>query len=321
MLSGLILDQNYQDRAMNVVVIGDSRVAEGFSPETANVVSNGRGINFIPLGMPGTTPRIWNYFLRSVNRPSRPLQAVVVMATSFDDSDVLENLDDRVLDINFMMPLLAPRNIPQFVESFHGNAARTRALRAAALPALAMQSDIHAFLCSPLKRIAKVDTYYDHYSKSLYAYPGHPERIPDLPRAILSLPVVDQSMAPPNLVGPLNDYLRDIRRERPASLVEATKTYRKVWYGRIAEYFHSQGIPVFVFQIPRGPFHKELVGDRQTEGALSELAREGDVTLLNTAPFVDLEEPQYFFDFLHLNAAGRQAFSERLATIVTPLIQ
>jgi hypothetical protein len=184
-----------------------------------------------------------------------------------------------------------------------------------------MQADIHAFLSSPLERLADVDVYSRAYSKSVYAYPGRPERIPDLPRSVLSSAVVDQTMVPPNLVRPLNDYLQGIRREPPDSLIEETKNYRKTWYGRIAGDYRHQSIPVFVYQMPRGPFHKELVGDRRAEGVLSELAREDDVALLNTAPFVDLEQPQYFFDFLHLNALGRHAFSERLATIVTPLIQ
>src|SRR5208283_3167868 len=115
-------------------------------------------------------------------------------------------------------------------------------------------------------------------------------------------------------------YLHDIRQQRPVSLIEATKLYRQTWYGRIANDARNRHIPVFVYQMPRGPFHKELVGDRHAEGALAQLAQDGRLVLLNTAPFVDLEQPQFFFDFLHLNATGRQEFSKRLATLVTSLI-
>jgi hypothetical protein len=44
------------------------------------------------------------------------------------------------------------------------------------------------------------------------------------------------------------------------------------------------------------------------------------LVLLGSEPFVDLEQPQFFFDFLHLNADGRKTFSVRLAEMLMPLV-
>lgn len=302
----------YKSGAKNVVVIGDSRVAEGFSIKIANGIGEKDGVNFIGLGMGGTTPRVWYYFLRDIDRPAKSIAAAVLMTTSLEDHGASEDLSNRVLDLSYMTPLLRTTDVPEFVESFHDTAERIRALRTAAFPALALQSDLHAFLASPLARIEKAGQWRRSYSDWMLTYPGHPEHIPDAASS------ADPSAVSADLAKGLGAYLR--RLHRTSGSAEEIKEYRHLWYGRIADYYQNHHTPVFVYQMPRGPFHKQLVGDRPAEGSLLDLEHSGKMTLLPSAPFVELEQPQFFFDFLHLNAAGRQAFSERLAKIVTPLV-
>jgi len=317
-----VFDHDYRQGAKNVLVVGDSRIGEGFSRAAANAIGEKRGVNFIRIGMPGTTPRVWKYFLSSIDRPSQPISAVVLMTSSLRDSEELElgNPNDRLLDVSYMAPLLRLADVPEFVGSFQDRAARIRALRASAFPALAVQSDLHGFLAAPIARIEKARVWSASYPTSLDGYQGRPERIPDVAPSALSAPRFDPAAVSPEIAQSLGDYLRSQRSPRPPTSARNIQEYRKVWYGRIAEEYSARRIPVFVYQIPRGPFHKELVGDRPPEGSLVELARAGKLTLLDAAPFVDLEQPQYFFDFLHLNNVGRQAFSQRLAEIVTPLV-
>jgi hypothetical protein len=315
-----LFDHDYRNDAKNVLVIGDSRVGEGFSPSAANKVGRIHGVNFVRIGMPSSTPRVWNYFLKRVDRESQPLAAVVLMTTSLRDGDYIENMNDRVLDISYTMPLLRLADIPEFVWSFHGHDARMRALLAVALPGLAMQTDLHAFLASPVTRVEKARLWKRYYPEWMNGYLGRTERIPDVAPSALSAPSFDPSLVPPDVAKPLSEYLRNMRAPRPPHLTEEMKEYRSLWYGRIAERYRSRNVPVFVYQMPRGPFHKELVGDQPAEGALLELEGAHKLVLVDSVPFVDLEQPQYFFDFLHLNAVGRLAFSQRLAEIVTPLV-
>ena len=49
-----VIAQRYVPGARNVLVLGDSRTAEGFSSRVAN--QSAPGINFIEAGMAGTTP-------------------------------------------------------------------------------------------------------------------------------------------------------------------------------------------------------------------------------------------------------------------------
>jgi hypothetical protein len=311
-------DHEYKKGEKNVVVVGDSRVGEGFSITVANPVGQKEGVNFIGLGMPGTTPRVWYYFLRRIARHTKPLAALVLMTDSLDDRSVVENLSNRDLDISYMMPLLRTMDILQFVESFHDTDARIRALRAAALPALAMQSDFHAFLTSPIARIEKARQFRRNYAGWMATYSGRPVRVPDVPRSVLFAPWFDPNAVSPNIAQSLGAYLRNLRE--PSHPVEETKEYRRLWYGRIAAFYQNRRVPVYVYQMPRGPFHKELVGDLPAEGSLLDLAHSGKIALLPSAPFVELEQPQFFFDFVHLNGAGRKIFSENLAKIVTPLV-
>ncbi len=317
-LNEAAFDHEYRSGAKNVVVIGDSRVAEGFSTKIANAFGEKHGVNFIGLGLGGTTPRVWYYFLREIDGPAQPLAAVVLMATSLEDHGSFEDLRKRTLDISYMTPLLRTIDVPTFVESFPDISARVQALRAAAFPALALQSDLHAFLASPFTRIEKARQWQRYYSDSIVSYAGRPQRVPDLPHSVLLASSPDPSAVPSDLAQPLAAYLGNLRAMSGSA--EEMKEYRHLWYGRIADYCQTQHTPVFVYQIPRGPFHKELVGDRPAGGSLLDLEHSGKMTLLPSAPFVELEQPQFFFDFLHLNAAGRQAFSERLAKIVTPLV-
>ena len=320
MINMPVFDHDYRTGARNVLVIGDSRIGEGFSPAVANGVGQSQGINFIRIAMPGTTPRVWKYFLSRIDQQSRPLAAVVLMTTSLQDQDADRNLTDRVLDISYMSPLLRLSEAPEFVGSFRDRDARMRALRAAALPALAAQSDLHALLASPLARIEKARLWQNGWAGWVSGYPGRPERLPDVPSGVLAAPALDPDAVPANIAQPLGDYLRDLRTLRaPGDAVEVTG-YRRLWYGWIADFYQSRHVPVFVYQMPRGPYHKELVGNQPAGGGLLDLERAHKLTLLDPSPFVDLEQPQYFFDFLHLNSVGRQAFSQRLAELVTPLV-
>ena len=53
-----------------VLVLGDSRMAEGFSPVVANKLSSLDGFKFVNLTEPASAVNIWDYMLREVD-PTR----------------------------------------------------------------------------------------------------------------------------------------------------------------------------------------------------------------------------------------------------------
>jgi hypothetical protein len=320
MMTRLAAVSAYRPEARNIVVIGDSRIGEGFSSRIANQIGEAHGINFIHLGVAGSTPRVWKYSLQTTEQRTGRFAAVVLMATSFQDTSPFEDLAERVLDISYLMPILRTVDTFEFVTSFSSGGARRQALRAFVFPAVAMQNDVRKFFWSPVARIEKAIVWSNGFPGWFYDYPGRPERLPDISQATLAAAVDDPTVVPASLRDGLVAYLRAARNRPTAEQIEKTAAYRSRWFGRIAEYFQSRGTPVFVVQIPRGPFHQTLVGNNPAQGALAELSRAEKLTLLATTPFLDLEEPQFFFDFLHLNQAGRLAFSQRLAEALTRVL-
>jgi lysophospholipase L1-like esterase len=102
--------------------------------------------------------------------------------------------------------------------------------------------------------------------------------------------------------------------------IEALNAYRSLWIGDITARYREHGVPVIVFQMPRGPYHMQMVPALPANGAYAAMADAGQVKLLDATTFVDLEQPQYFFDQIHLNSAGRRKLSERLPDELSTLI-
>jgi len=54
---------------------------------------------------------------------------------------------------------------------------------------------------------------------------------------------------------------------------------------------------------------------------VADLIAAGTLMALPGDSFADLEQPRYFFDSLHMNRAGRERFSPRLAQFVAAALE
>ena len=133
----LVAAQLRPDRR-NVLVIGDSRIAEGFSQVTANQTAAGDHLNFVRLGLPGTTPRVWALLLQRLDPRRDRFQAVYLMAPSLRDEDIAEDFANRVLDNAYLGPILGLGNLHDYPDSFFLPAARKEARDAVLFPALSL---------------------------------------------------------------------------------------------------------------------------------------------------------------------------------------
>jgi hypothetical protein len=89
--------------------------------------------------------------------------------------------------------------------------------------------------------------------------------------------------------------------------------YRRLWYGKIAREYLAMGVPVYVFLMPRGPFHAKLGCPTALSGSLAKLSANGTLHFLPPQSFAALEVPGNFFDQLHVNAIGRAKLTDLLA--------
>ena len=88
--------------------------------------------------------------------------------------------------------------------------------------------------------------------------------------------------------------------------------HRQLWIGRILERYRNSKTIVILMQMPRGPVVRSSLRRGENPSAVAALVKNDRTILLNPALFDSLESPEYFFDHVHMNTAGRREFTERL---------
>jgi hypothetical protein len=297
-----------------MIVLGDSRMAEGFSARLASEEGQRLGAShaFFNSAVPGTTPRVWYYMLRHYRDLGVRPAAVVLMAESFRDAPS-GAAADRLSDIAYVHPYVGWKDIATFPLSYLTTPRRIEALEAVLFKGWLFQGDIEDFIRQPLKRIKVVELWRKHGGEWIDGYPGHDESLAGL---TLNLATGDIGWppGPETLPRAVRDYVADFEKNRgdPRGTIDAAR-YNRDWYGATAELCHEMGAKLIVFRLPRGPLHYLAAPQGEPRGALTELAAAGDAVLIDENMFDDLEHPGFFFDQLHMNRAGRENFSPRLA--------
>ncbi len=271
----------------SVLVLGDSRIAEGFSAPIAGA-ETANGVHFINGAVPGSTPRCWYYLLREMDPQSSRFRLIVLPVDDYDDEDGAWDWADRDLDLRIVIFSLRLQDAMDFPLSFHDSSARFDALRSTLFKGFVAKEDLQGFLLHPVQRLQKTRQFHDSGIDWLNGYGGNPGSMWDLPQ-------VNQRKTLPQT----GNYAR----------------YRSLWFGKILAKYRGTATRLLIIRVPRGPFPIN-----HAPGQFSHAVRDlnaPELTLADENAFSSLERPEYFFDDLHLNATGRQAFSKLLARIVS----
>lgn len=289
-----------------ILLMGDSRIAEGFSAKLADKVYQNFNLAFINASVPGTTPRVWHYLLRELDPTADRYAAVLIPLQSYDDGFTPENVAARRLDMSYLTPLVGYADLLDYARSFPDQPDRADALTGGLLKGFAYQKDVQDFLQAPRKRLQEVranrgDLPYD------YHYVGHPESLAGLGYD----PARKQFSFPPNLTAvqkkSLEDYLA-LSRAKPYP----NATYVIHWLRKILRRYEDSPTRLVLVRMPRGPVVPAT--GRPEQSVIAERFRATpNVTVLDARLCDDLEKPELFFDALHLNAAGRRLFTVRMA--------
>lgn len=311
----------HEQTRKNIIVLGNSQIGEGFSAITADEASGRTDLHFINAAIPGTSPRVWDYVLREVD-PSADRFAAVVLMVSYDTWGIQADPANYPLDVSYLTPLLRVSDASTFPSSFNTAEQRERAWRAVLLPLQTLHEDALALLANPSQRLKKVRGYYAGWLAAVQQYQGHSEAVPTLaidpatgqPRSWDGIPI--------DLKARLEGYLAGLHNADYGTpqLQNDVNAYVRRWLGSIAERYRARQVPVIVFVVPRGPFHAQIAPTPAPAGAIAELCNTGFVQALPGDAFIQFEKPQFFFDTLHMNHTGREAFSRLLAQKIAPLV-
>jgi hypothetical protein len=276
-----------------VVVFGDSRIAEGFSPPTAAAAVKGR-LHFINWGMPGSVPRVWYYLLRDADPQRNRFSRIVIAFDRYSDEDHDEDPRNWRPDLNFLAGRLRLSDCPDFAQSFTDDGVRQSALAGCLVKGVAYRSDVQAFLTDIPGRLAHAGDWRAHGAEYIEGYGGREQSL-----AGMTADLADRRIDFPP--GATEEQRSSVRRTvLPEAYPQsgAVTTYRKQWLGAMLDLYRNSSTRFVFLQIPR---------------ALESVRRNPKLTILPEDLFKDLERPDVFFDGLHLNRAGREIFSARLA--------
>jgi hypothetical protein len=227
-----------------VLVLGDSRMAEGFSAAVADKLSFVEGFKFVNLAEPASVVNIWDYMLREVDPTRGRYWAIVVpYGIGFEP-----NSADH-LRISMAAPLLRYSDCVRFASAFQRWSGRFRAFTACILRGSAFQSDLVDFLAHPIARIRSVQTE----PKRLQSRDLYRGREYDLVGTSYD-PKTGTVSFPSRLTETQREAIRDSLVKRSQSEIQDFLRMQRDGIQRILNRYSTSPTEIVLTPVPRGPF-------------------------------------------------------------------
>src|SRR5204862_6601284 len=134
-----------------VLVLGDSRIAEGISATLANELGSPAGIKFVSLAEPAASANTWYYMVREADPTSRRYSPIVIpYGIGYEPNSA------DPLRISMTAPLLRYGDCFHFASGFQRWSGRFRAFIACILRGSVYQDDVVDLLSHPVARTTSI---------------------------------------------------------------------------------------------------------------------------------------------------------------------
>jgi hypothetical protein len=307
------LSHSHPVKVPQVMVIGDSRIAEGFSGPIAEKAAGNR-IHFWNFGIGGISPRVWYYMLRDGDPTRRRFSAIVMALDRYTDEDGWDSWSDRTIDLNFVIGRLRLIDCWDFARSMTTMESRGKVLSGCLLRGITLRRDAQELLRNYSDRLKRSKDWRNNGLTYISDYGGRDENLEGLTADFEHRTI----HFPPGLSKLRHDSIQAMVMPPPAPQSGDTTRYRELWLNRIIELYKNSPTKLIFLQLPRAPILKPESAQPATW--LRSAVKRPRVFALPEITFRDLERPDVFFDGLHLNRIGRGLFSEKIAEQVPPLI-
>ena len=286
-----------------VLVLGDSRIAEGFSATLANELGAAAGLKFVSLAEPAASANTWYYMVREVDPTGQRYSAIIVpYGLGYEPN----NADP--LRISMTAPLLRYGDGFHFASGFQRWSGRFRAFIASVLRGSAYQDDVVDFLAHPVARIKNVRQANKTRSRSEYKGRDY-----DLVGTSYDASTGQVMFAPKLTEGQRVAFQKSLIKPSQSDTEYSLKLQRD-WIPRILNRYAQSPTAIVLTPLPRGPF-LELGGfSKGSEIVLPTSVIERARFSVPGHTFDFLEKPENYFDAFHLNAKGRKEFTETLVS-------
>jgi hypothetical protein len=288
-----------------VLVLGDSRIAEGFSATLANELGSPAGVKFVSLAEPAASANTWYYMVREVDPTKRRYSAIIVpYGIGYEPNSA------DPLRISMTAPLLRYGDGFHFASGFQRWSGRFRAFVASILRGSAYQDDVVDLLAHPVARIMNIRQADKTHSRSEYKGRDY-----DLVGTSYDASTGQVTFAPKLTEAQRLAFRKSLIQPSQSDTDYSLKLQRD-WIPRIINRYSESPTAIVLTPLPRGPF-LELGGfSKGYESVLPTSVIQRTSFSLPEYTFEFLEKPEYYFDAFHLNAKGRQKFTETLVSEV-----
>jgi hypothetical protein len=300
-------------RVPDVMVVGDSRIAEGFSARVAAQAASGK-FHFENFGLAGSDPRVWYYVLRDADPQRDRFAAIAITVAPYSDEDGDPDWQSHLTDVNYSIGRLRLVDCWDFARSFPVPDLERQALVGCLFPGATLRRDVRALLANVRARLRKAKDWRKNGLGYEEGYEGKAEDVGGL-SADWTLRTIH---FPPGLNSEQISTIQDFVMPEPAPQTGALTEYRKLWLGRILDLYKNSATSIIFFELPRAPI--PIPEARIPPRFIDSVRGRPNVTVLPATTFRDLERPEVFADGLHLNRLGRPIFSARLAEQVAAVL-
>ena len=285
-----------------MLVLGDSRIAEGFSATLANELGSPAGLKFVSLAEPAASANTWYYMVREVDPTTRRYAAIVIpYGIGYEPNSA------DPLRISMTAPLLRYGDCFHFASGFQRWSGRFRAFIACILRGSAYQDDVVDLLAHPVARMRSI-RQADKCTPRRSTKDGI-TILWDILRCSDRTGNVRAKINRSSEVGFPEELDSTIAVGHGVSL-----KLQRDWIPRIMDRYSHSPTAIVLTPLPRGPF-LELAGfSRGYESVLPSSVIQRTSFSLPGHTFDFLEQPEYYFDAFHLNAKGRQKFTDTLVS-------
>ncbi len=285
-----------------VLVLGDSRIAEGFSAALANELGSSAGLKFVSLAEPAGSANTWYYMVREVDPTTRRYAAIVIpYGIGYEPNSA------DPLRISMTAPLLRYGDCFHFASGFQRSSGRFRAFIAPILRGSAYQDDVADFLAHPFARIQNIRQEPTRiHSREIYKGRDY-----DLVGTSYD-PATGQVTFAPKLTEAQRSAFRRSLIQPSQSDTEYSLKLQRDWIPRIMDRYSHSPTAIVLTPVPRGPFPE--LGGFSKDSVLPNFVLERTKFSLPEHTFDFLEKPENYFDAFHLNAKGRQKFTDALVS-------
>jgi hypothetical protein len=294
-----------------ILVVGNSRIAEGFSDKLANQQSAADGYWFSNFGVSGTGDRVWYYLVRDVDPHRDRYSAIAIPIDDYTDPDDFEDVADRVSEMPLLVNRLALADIVPYTLSFSTWKSRLEVFRGLAFPATVYQRDFQQFAEHPLRRLQRIDEFRARGPAARYDYGGMDKSL-----AGFAVDWDHRTITFPPAMSPRErEDLTGIFFSQPPQQAR-NRAFEVRWLGALVDLYRGSKTRIVIFQIPRSPSPRPLPLAHLDWTIVDELRKRPWVTVIDQHAFEEFEKPGLFADYVHLNAAGRKLFSPKFAETI-----